>query len=145
MAREIGRVNVTDLKENDYKVLGIGINTSSNRGGPFAVNFSTIKQAANNLINLVLTKKGERVGQPDFGCDVWRVLFEPMVDGQTDSKIEETILDAAATWLPYISIDEIIVDFDNIDIDNHNVEVEIKFSLASNRNITDTITVNINQ
>jgi len=145
MAREIGRVNVTDLKENDYKVLGIGINTSSNRGGPFAVNFSTIKQAANNLINLVLTKKGERVGQPDFGCDVWRVLFEPMIDGQTDSKIEETILDAAATWLPYISIDEIIVDFDNIDIDNHNVEVEIKFSLASNRNITDTITVNINQ
>lgn len=144
MARDLGRINTTDLKENDYKVLGIGINTASNRGGPFAVNFTTIQQAKNNLINLVLTKKGERVGQPDFGCDVWRVLFEPMITGDTDSKIESTILDAVEKWLPYISIDEIIVDFDNLNIDNHNVEVEIKFSLVSNENITDTITVNVN-
>jgi hypothetical protein len=57
MARDLGRVNVTDLKENEYKVLGIGINTSSNRGGPFAVNFTTNQKAKNNLINLVLTKK----------------------------------------------------------------------------------------
>jgi phage baseplate assembly protein W len=145
MARDLGRVNVTDLKQNDYKILGIGINTSSNRGGPFSVNFTTIQQARNNLINLVLTKKGERVGQPDFGCDVWKVLFEPIVDGVVDSKIESTIVDAAAQWLPYISIDEIIVDFDDTDIDNHNIEVEIKFSLVSNENITDTVTVNINQ
>jgi phage baseplate assembly protein W len=145
MARDLGRVNVTDLKENEYKVLGIGINTSSNRGGPFAVNFTTIQQAKNNLINLVLTKKGERIGQPDFGCDVWKVLFEPIVDGVVDSKIESTIVDAVAQWLPYISIDEIIVDFDDTDIDNNNIEVEIKFSLISNENITDTVTVNINQ
>jgi phage baseplate assembly protein W len=85
------------------------------------------------------------VGQPDFGCDVWKVLFEPMIEGVVDSKIETTIVDAASQWLPYISIDEIIVDFDNNDIDNHNIEVEIKFSLISNENITDTVTVNITQ
>jgi phage baseplate assembly protein W len=145
MARDIGKVNVTDLKQNDYRVLGIGINTSSNRGGPFAVNFTTIQQARNNLVNLVLTKKGERVGQPDFGCDVWKVLFEPMIDGDIDTKIESTIVDAVAEWLPYIAIDEIIVDFTDNDIDNHNVNVEILFSLVSNPNITDTVTVNITQ
>jgi phage baseplate assembly protein W len=143
MARELGRINVVDLKQNDYKILGIGINTASNRGGPFSVNFTTIQQARNNLINLILTKKGERLGQPDFGCDVWRVLFEPMVDGITENRIESTIVDAVEFWLPYISIDQIVVDFDNNDIDNHNIEVEITFSLISNANITDTVTLNI--
>ncbi len=30
MAIELGKVNVVDLTENDYKILGIGINKTSN-------------------------------------------------------------------------------------------------------------------
>lgn len=144
MARNIGRVNVTDLKQNDYKVLGIGINTSSNRGGPFAVNFTTLQQAKNNLINLILTKKGERVGQPDFGCDVWKVLFEPIISGDIETKIENSIIDAVETWLPYLSIDEIIIDINDEDIDRHNIGLELMFSLVSNPNISDTVSLNVN-
>ena len=48
MAIELGKVNVTDLKENDYKVLGIGINKTSNSGGIFAVNYTTLTQAKDN-------------------------------------------------------------------------------------------------
>ena len=38
MAIELGKVNVTDLTENNYKVLGIGINRTSDSNGIFAVN-----------------------------------------------------------------------------------------------------------
>jgi phage baseplate assembly protein W len=76
MAIELGKVNVTDLTENDYKVLGIGINRSSNSNGIFATNYTTLTQAKDNLKNLILTKKGERLMQPEFGCDIWLVLFE---------------------------------------------------------------------
>jgi phage baseplate assembly protein W len=144
MSRSLGRINVVDLKENDYKVLGIGINTASNRGGSFAVNYTTIQQARFNLINLILTKKGERVGQPDFGCDVWKVLFEPIISGNIESKIENTIIEAVEYWLPYISIDEILVDINDQDIDRHTVNLEIRFSLTSNSNITDTVTLTVN-
>ena len=37
MAIELGRVNVNDLTENNYKVLGIGINRNSDSGGIFSV------------------------------------------------------------------------------------------------------------
>ena len=94
MAIELGKVNVVDLTENDYKVLGIGINTTSNTGGAFAVNYTTLNQAKSNLINLILTKKGERLMQPEFGCDIWRILFEPIINGQIEQRIEASILDA---------------------------------------------------
>ena len=54
MAIELGKVNVTDLVENDYKVLGIGINTTSNSNGIFAVNYTTLTQAKSNLQNLII-------------------------------------------------------------------------------------------
>jgi phage baseplate assembly protein W len=144
MAIELGKVNVTDLKENDYKVLGIGINKSSNQGGMFAVNYTTLTQAKDNITNLLMTKKGERVSQPEFGCDIWKVLFEPIVDGDIDDKIETSIIDSVSKWLPYITIDEIIVDYNDIDKDNNRIDVEINFSLTSNPNLRETVKVNIN-
>lgn len=144
MALELGKINVTDLKENDYKVLGIGINKSSNQGGMFTVNYTTLTQAKDNIINLLMTKKGERLGQPEFGCDIWKVLFEQIVDGDIDDKIETSIIDSVSKWLPYITVDEIIVDYDDIDKDNNRIDVEINFSLTSNPNLRETVKVNIN-
>ena len=144
MALELGKINVTDLKENDYKVLGIGINKSSNQGGMFTVNYTTLTQAKDNITNLLMTKKGERVSQPEFGCDIWKVLFEPIVDGDIDDKIETSIIDSVSKWLPYITVDEIIVDYDDIDKDNNRIDVEINFSLTSNPNLRETVKVNIN-
>ena len=104
MAIELGKVKVDDLTQNDYKVLGIGINKNSNKGGVFAVNYTTLNQAKDNIKNLILTRKGERLMQPEFGCDVWKVLFEPM-DGQIiENLIENYIIDAVETWLPYLTI-----------------------------------------
>jgi phage baseplate assembly protein W len=144
MAIELGKVNVTDLKENNYKVLGIGINKSSNQGGIFAVNYTTLTQAKDNITNLLMTKKGERLSQPEFGCDIWKVLFEPIVDGDIDDKIETSIIDSVSKWLPYITVNEIIVDYNDIDKDNNRVNVEINFSLTANPNLKETVEVNIN-
>lgn len=144
MAIELGKVNVTDLAENEYKVLGIGINTNSNSGGAFAVNYTTLQQARSNVINLIMTRKGERVGQPEFGCDIWRVLFEPMIDGELDDRVESVIVDAINKWLPYISINEIILDYNDEFKDTNKFGVEINFFLTSNPNLRESVTININ-
>jgi len=145
MARNIGNINVNDLAENDYRVLGIAINSASNTGGAFQVNYTTLQQAKSNLINLILTKKGERVAQPDFGCDIWRLLFEPIIDGDIDTLVESTITDAVSIWLPYIRIDEIFLEYDPELIDANGFKVEVKFSLASNPNLSESVTVTINE
>lgn len=144
MAIELGNVKVADLAENDYKVLGIGINKSSNSNGVFSTNYTTLTQAKDNLKNLILTKKGERLMNPEFGCDVWLVLFEQM-DGDTiESKIETSIVDAVDTWLPYLSLTSIVFDYDDNDIDTNRISLDIQFSLASNPNLTESVQININ-
>ena len=144
MAIELGNVKVADLSENDYKVLGIGINKSSNSNGVFSTNYTTLTQAKDNLKNLILTKKGERLMNPDFGCDVWLVLFEQM-DGDTiETRIETAIVDAVDTWLPYLSLTSIVFDYDDNDIDTNKISLDIQFALASNPNLTESVQININ-
>ncbi len=142
MAIELGKVKVDDLVENNYKVLGIGINKRSNSNGIFATNYTTLTQAKDNLKNLILTKKGERMMQPDFGCDVWRVLFE-QISGDIEQTIESTIVQAVSRWLPYLNIDTIIFDYDENDIDTNKITLDIKFSLISNPNLSESIQINI--
>ena len=144
MAIELGKINVSDLAENDYKIIGIGINRKSNSNGIFAVNYTTLTQAKDSLQNLILTKKGERIMQPEFGCDIWELLFEPIVEETISSKIENSIISAVEIWLPYLNIDNIIFDYDENDIDSNKINVEVKFSLKSNSSLTESISVNIN-
>jgi phage baseplate assembly protein W len=144
MAIELGKVNVTDLVENDYKVLGIGINTSSNSNGIFAVNYTTLSQAKSNLQNLILTKKGERLQNPNFGCDIHNLLFEQINEETIGTKIESSILDAVGTWLPYLNIEQIVFDYNDNDIDTNKISVDVKFSLKSNTTMTELLSITIN-
>lgn len=144
MAIELGKVKVDDLSENSYKPLGIGINRVSNSNGIFALNYTTLTQAKDDLLNLVLTKKGERIMNPEFGCGVWELLFEQIDEESLNIKIENAILDAVNKWLPYLKIEEIIFDYDNKDIDINSIYLEVRFSLASNPSLTEQISININ-
>jgi phage baseplate assembly protein W len=81
---------------------------------------------------------------PEFGCDVWLLLFEQIIPGQIETQIENTILDAVSNWLPYLNIDEIIFDYDETDIDVNNINLDVKFSLVSNPNLSETLNISIN-
>lgn len=144
MAIELGRINVNDLTENNYKSLGIGFGKKSSSNGIFALNFTTLTQAKDNLFNLILTKKGERCMQPEFGCDIHNLLFEQIVEESIAVDIENSILDAVNIWLPYINVDNIIFDYDDNDIDTNSIKLEVQFSLKSNPSLTETLNVSIN-
>ena len=144
MAIELGRINVNDLAENNYKSLGIGFGRKSNSNGIFAVNYTTLTQAKDNLINLILTKKGEREMQPEFGCDIHNLIFEQIVEDSIAVDIENSILDAVNIWLPYINVDNIIFDYDDNDIDTNSIKLELQLSLKSNPSLTETLNVSIN-
>ena len=144
MAIELGRINVNDLAENNYKSLGIGFGRKSSSNGIFAVNYTTLTQAKDNLVNLILTKKGERLMQPEFGCDIHNLLFEQITEEVIASGIENSILDAVNIWLPYLNINNIIFDYDDNDIDTNRITLEVQFSLKSNPSLTETLNVSIN-
>ena len=68
------RVNPLDLQKN----IVIGVSLPFNAKGVFNKTYSTKEQIKSNLINLLLTDKGERIMNPEFGADLRRSLFENM-------------------------------------------------------------------
>ena len=144
MAIDLGKIPVKDLVQNESKALSIGF-SNSNTDGVFQKNYTTRKQLAENIKNLILTKKGERIMNPLFGCDVHMVLFEPFIPGQIETKIQNSIEQAVNYWIPEVNIEEIVFDFDDKDIDNHLINLNVVFSLVINPDITDSIQVTIKE
>ena len=103
---------------------------------------SVKEQAASNLKNLLLTQKGERVGQPTFGSDLPILLFEQRTDDISDS-IDETIREAISNWLPYIEVSDIQTIFSDTRPNEVNVILEFLVTV-DDPDSPETITFNFN-
>jgi len=125
---------------NKTRPNGLGIKYVSNRGQLFRPIHIDIDQALENLKNLLLTRLGERVLQPTFGCRLFEILFQPNVFELKD-EIKDIILQPVNFWLPYITIDEVDV-VTNQDDPNlvHHVQITITFSISSFETRAITIT-----
>jgi len=99
---QVVRIDPRDLDKNK----AIGVSIPFNGGGVFKSTFSTKDQIKSNLINLLLTYKGERVLNPQFGADLPRLLFEP-INNETLLKIENQIVTSVSTYIPEITITNI--------------------------------------
>jgi phage baseplate assembly protein W len=115
---------------------GIGISVLFNSNDIFTQTYTTKDQVKSNLINYILTNKGERLYDPTFGGDLKAMLFDP--DTTFDSisaKLENEI---------YNYIPNIIVD--SIDLKKYSdanlVNIIINYSI---NNQTDQLSINVNQ
>ena len=115
--------------------IGIGFPLGYSNTGIFTQTKTTIEQAIYNLKNLLLTAKGERLGHPDFGCEVRDLLFEQITTDVQD-RVEEKIKESVNTWLPYLSIDEVVVE----QLSNR-LNVDVKFSLKNDMTAGEAVTV----
>lgn len=61
-----------------------------------------------DLMHLILTRKGQRLYNPDFGTDLLRFIFEPE-DGMTLAGIKEEIVTVVKRYLPKLQITNISV------------------------------------
>ena len=94
--------------------------------GLFTQSYSTEVQAVSKLKNILLTRKGERPFQPQFGSDVYMLLFEN-IDENINVRLSDTLRDDITFWLPYIVIDNIDVQSN---IDRNSVRIELSFRVT---------------
>ena len=74
---------------------GIGITLPIRLGntGMFAQSQTVVEQTKSNFVNLILTKKGERLPPSEnLGCDLWNILFEPLTQATAEKELPKTIL-----------------------------------------------------
>ena len=117
--------------------LGITLPIKRGKTGFFEQAFEPIVQIKSNLINLLLTSKGERVFQPTFGSDLHTLLFSQM-DEEYEQNVKRAVQSAVSKWLPFLNIIEQNVTRDS---DRNRTLVEITFGLSNNADITETVVI----
>lgn len=130
MAYIIGRKVVKDTEDFDAYAYGITLPLKRGNTGFFEQAFTSFEQAKSNLKNLLLTRKGERIMQPNFGTGLHSLLFE-QIDDEFESKIQETIIKNVSYWLPYINIENIEVEITNELRDKNRANLYLQFTVGN--------------
>ena len=102
--------------------------------GAFKLSYTTEDQAISNLINLLMTRKGERYMHPNFGTILRDFVFEQNSSfnrGVLETSLEEDI----SFWLPYIvlrGLDVVIGGNQNYGYSEaeNSVNIRINFSVT---------------
>ena len=126
------RVNPLDLQKN----IVIGVSLPFNAKGVFNKTYSTKEQIKSNLINLLLTDKGERIMNPEFGADLRKSLFDNMTNDSTEL-LRLKIIDAINIFIPEVELGNI--DIEN-DFDYNTLNVTVNYRLLIS-NTPDQVTV----
>ena len=110
--------------------------------GFFKQTKTTLQQAKYNIINLLKTIPGERLGQPGFGSNLHTILFEPMNEDFSDI-LEDSIRTSLETWLPYINIKNIEITFPDYNINRVNIAIDFGLSFEPDR--FETVSISFDQ
>jgi phage baseplate assembly protein W len=114
----------------------LGISVLYNGNGVFNQTITTKDQVKSQLINYVLTNKGERLFDPNFGGDIRRMLFDPTTN--VDSIIA-TLEQGILEYVPGVIINNITI---NTDPDSYTANLIIDYSIYDQK---DLLNINITQ
>jgi len=130
MAYVLGKRVIRDT-ESEFDSHAYGITSPTKRGDVmFEQTFTSYEAAKANLRNLLLTAKGERIMQPEFGSGIHSLLFEQM-DDDLEERLEEVITESVNFWLPYINIETIDVEMTDDMKDRNMANMNIQFTVGN--------------
>ena len=89
---------------------------------------AAVKQA---ILNLLLTQKGERIYDPEYGSDLKSHLFEPL-DFGTAGSIKDNISKTIDTYEPRVSIETLLVE---PNLESNGFDVRLDFQVLSHADI----------
>lgn len=94
-----------------------------------------------DLMHLILTRKGQRLYNPQFGTDLLKFIFEPN-DSSTLSDIKQEIKTVVKKYLPKLDVTEISVT--ESPISEHAAVVRIDYTITDEVfTTTDFVIINI--
>lgn len=137
MAVELGRRVVKDTESFEDYAIGISLPIQITDTA-FQQTYSTTEQVKSNIKNLLLTIRGERILQPEFGSGLQEILFEFNNDDYSQ-RVQETIEDSLEQWIPYVTVDEIEIEQTDKLKDMNQVNVSITFRIGDNPSL-ETVT-----
>ena len=80
---------------------------------------------------ILLTRKGERPFQPELGCDVQNMLFEPL-DYASAGTIKQEIRETINRYEPRVTVERLTCE---PDFDNNGYNVEMQYTIVGRDDI----------
>ena len=114
--------------------------THDNSFGFFKTTQTLLEQAKHNIRNLLLTKRGERVGNPNFGSDLHLLLFEQESSNLGD-RIEEMIRETITNQLPYVIVNSVESSASETDKNIHLVN--LRFSIDTDQTQEEELSIDV--
>jgi phage baseplate assembly protein W len=140
MAYQVQKKFIIDTQD---KSVGVSLPFTLGNNGFFAVTYTTKEQVKSDLKNLILTNRGERLMQPEFGCNLRQAIFE-QIGPETYSYIRSEIENSIQRWLPYIIVNDVNVTSDATSKDNNRINVQLDYTLAyAGNNSRDSINITV--
>ena len=87
----------------------VGFKLPMDGNAVFIPTYTTRDQIKANIINYMLTNKGERYMNPEFGGNLRALLFQPIDDGDLDDLLIE-IQQTISTQFPVVEVKELFFD-----------------------------------
>ena len=129
--------NVREIDRDDDIYVGIEFPLDHSQEGFFRRTKTIRQQVKSNIRNLLLTEKGERVFQPNFGSNLKSLLFEQITSTSLEN-VENDIRESLSTWLPYVNVNSLVVVQD--DRNRNQVLTSLDYSTTLEPDSFDTIT-----
>jgi len=104
----------------------VGFGFPLNGDAVFVPTFQTRDQIKANLVNYLLTNRGERVFNPNFGADLRNLLFENVSDTTTED-LRERIQNDINSFFPEVQVKQVI--FNNIP-DSNTINFTLTYQIV---------------
>tara|TARA_R110001583_G_scaffold44024_1_gene139763 strand:+ start:381 stop:788 length:408 start_codon:yes stop_codon:yes gene_type:complete len=104
----------------------VGFGFPLNGDAVFVPTYQTRDQIKANLVNYLLTNRGERVFNPNFGADLRNLLFENVSDTTTED-LRERIQNDINSFFPEVQVKQVI--FNNIP-DSNTINFTLTYQIV---------------
>jgi len=133
MAYRAPNINPIDVGQQ----VAIGVPIPFNSPQVFTQTYTTSDQIKSNLINFILTAKGERLLNPEFGTTIRQYLFEN-INNNTLQNLEDSLREELTLNFPSVTITNIKF---NPQYDTNAINIVINYYILSGNPNTLNITI----
>jgi phage baseplate assembly protein W len=121
MAYRIPNKNPIDVGSR----VAIGVSIPFNAPQVFTQTYTTQDQVKSNIINFILTNKGERVFNPTFGSNIRKYVFE-QVTPSSIKNLQTQLLEELSLYFPNVRFGNLII---TPIFDENTINIKINYSI----------------
>ena len=111
------------------KRVAIGVSIPFNGPAVFNSIYITEEQIKSNIINFILTNKGEKLYQPNYGADLRRIIFEDITENNLKA-LEIKLANDIKSNFPNVDIKSLT--FSQPSSQDYTIQLDIVYSFFAN-------------